>query len=135
MARPVSPRKIHERCELEGFFPVGKVCGTLEPVVLPMDEWEALRLSDSEGLYQEEASSKMGVSRATFSRILQRGRSSLMKALLEGRRLYIGAGPVVVEEERDNSCPVHGGSKRRGRKCRCRGTGYDLRDEAEKEKG
>ena len=37
---------------------------------MTLDEFEALRLSDLDGLYHEQAASKMNVSRATFSRIV-----------------------------------------------------------------
>jgi Predicted DNA-binding proteins len=36
---------------------------------MTLDEFESLRLADLEGLYQEEASARMKVSRSTFSRI------------------------------------------------------------------
>lgn len=59
----------------------------LEEVFLLMDEVEALRLADLEGLYHEAASRKMGVSRATFGRILKQAKRKVAEALLKGKAL------------------------------------------------
>jgi len=61
----------------------------LEEVFLLMDEVEALRLADLEGLYHEDASRKMGVSRATFGRILKQAKRKVAEALLKGKALKI----------------------------------------------
>jgi predicted DNA-binding protein (UPF0251 family) len=50
---------------------------------------EALRLVDLEGLSQEEAGEKMGVSRGTVWRLLQSARKKTAQALTEGRPLFI----------------------------------------------
>jgi hypothetical protein len=60
-----------------------------EPVVLDGAELEALRLVDLEGLSQEEAGVKMGVSRGTIWRLLQEARRKTAAALSEGRRIDI----------------------------------------------
>jgi len=64
-----------------------------------LDELEALRLADLEGLYQEQAAEKMGVSRPTFARILESARKKVAEALVKGKGLVIGGGPVKVEPE------------------------------------
>ncbi len=84
------------------------------------DELEALRLADLEGLYQETAAARMGVSRPTFARILARARKAVAKALIEERFLVISDGPVVATTDEPFPCPVHGGGGRRGHGCRCR---------------
>lgn len=61
----------------------------LEEVCLEMDELEALRLADSEGLYHEEAAGKMNVSRATFGRILDSARHKVADAIVKGNALKI----------------------------------------------
>jgi hypothetical protein len=88
-------------------------------VTLRADELEALRLADIEGLYQEAAAERMGVSRATFARILARARSVVARAIVEEKLLAIGDGPVVTGPSQPLPCPVHGGGRRRGRGCRC----------------
>jgi predicted DNA-binding protein (UPF0251 family) len=85
-----------------------------------LDELEALRLADVEGLYQEAAARRMGVSRPTFARILARARASAARALVEQKVLVIGDGPVITGHDEPLPCPIHGGERRSGRGCRCR---------------
>jgi predicted DNA-binding protein (UPF0251 family) len=98
---------------------MGRPVGGLDVEVLRADELEALRLADLEGLYQEAAAERMGVSRPTFSRILSRARSTVARAIVEERVLVLGEGPVVEGHDVPLPCPVHGGERRRGRGCRC----------------
>ena len=64
----------------------------LQEVYLPEDGFEALRLSDVEGLQQEEASHRMGVSRQTYGRILSNARRVVARAVVEGLALRIDGG-------------------------------------------
>ena len=91
----------------------------LEIIYLQLDELEALRLADREGLYHEEAADRMGVSRITFGRILQKAHAKVAEALLDGKAIIIGEGPVQVGTGVEGRCPIHGGLRRRGRGCRC----------------
>ena len=59
------------------------------PVMLEPAELEAMRLVDLEGLSQEEAGERMGVSRGTVWRLLQSARQKVTAALVEGRPLTI----------------------------------------------
>jgi uncharacterized protein len=68
----------------------------LREVVLALDELEALRLVDFEALSQEDAGEKMGVSRGTVGRLLERGRKTVVDALLHGMALRIEGGPVTA---------------------------------------
>jgi predicted DNA-binding protein (UPF0251 family) len=63
--------------------------GNLEPIFIEMAELEAFRLVDLEGLSQEEAGRKMGVSRGTIWRLVQNARRKTAQALSEGRPLSI----------------------------------------------
>lgn len=74
--------------------------GELEERVLALDELEALRLVDLESLSQEEAGDAMGISRGTIGRLLERGRRTVVDALLHGHALRIEGGPVVTERPR-----------------------------------
>jgi len=92
----------------------------LEQVNLTLDGLEALRLADLEGLYQEEAAQRMGVSRATFARVLATARKTVAEALVHGKAVEISGGTVDRTAKGRWPCPVHGGRRRRGRGCRCR---------------
>ena len=76
----------------------------LEEVALSLDELEALRLADLEGLYQDEAAERMGVSRPTFARIVETSRRKVAEALVHGRALRIAGGPVAFVGQRRFRC-------------------------------
>ena len=63
--------------------------GNPEPIYIEPAEVEALRLVDLEGLSQEEAGERMGVSRGTVWRFLQSARKKTAQALTEGRPLFM----------------------------------------------
>jgi len=60
-----------------------------ELIFIEPAELEALRLVDLEGLSQEEAGERMGVSRGTIWRLIQSARRKTAQALSEGRPLRI----------------------------------------------
>lgn len=87
-----------------------KPCGVrgqgLDTVELRADELEALRLTDHEGLYQEECAQRMGVSRTTLSRMLTEARRKVADALLHGKRLLIASEPsAAVTAEAEGPAP------------------------------
>ena len=59
------------------------------PIFMTYEEFEALRLVDYEGLTQEEAGERMGVSRGTVWRALSSARKKVAQMLVEGRELII----------------------------------------------
>jgi len=61
------------------------------PIHMEPAELEVLRLVDLEGLSQEEAGAKMGISRGTIWRLLQNARKKTAQALTEGRPIYISS--------------------------------------------
>ena len=73
MPRPRKPRFVSGYPTLTAFIPEGvPVTGEL---VLSVEELEAIRLSDFEGLDQEAAANLVEVSRQTYGRILARART------------------------------------------------------------
>jgi predicted DNA-binding protein (UPF0251 family) len=62
-----------------------------EPINIEPAELEALRLVDFEGLSQEEAGERMGVSRGTVWRLVQSARKKTVQALSEGRPISVAA--------------------------------------------
>ena len=86
--RPPKPVRIGVTPPVNVFSPVGPPTN-VEPVYLEPAELEALRLVDQEGLSQEEAGERMGISRGTIWRLLQTARKKLAQALTEGRPIQI----------------------------------------------
>jgi predicted DNA-binding protein (UPF0251 family) len=74
------------------FKPAGTPMRELEEVQLTMEEAEAIRLKDLEGLEQEPAAEKMNVSRPTFQRVLASARQKVADALLNGKGIRITGG-------------------------------------------
>jgi len=62
----------------------------LTVVRLGLDELEAMRLCDTEGMDQQAAGENMGISRGTIQRLLSRGRKKVVNALLSSEALLIG---------------------------------------------
>jgi len=86
------PRPKKQRhCQLKlcghAFKPTGRPLRDLRPIILQRDELEVLRLCDLEGLFQEQAGERMGVSRGTVQRILTNARRKVTEALLVGAAL------------------------------------------------
>ncbi len=138
MPRPHRLRRVAVEPPIRGFKPLLRSLQELETVTLGLDELEALRWADLEGLYQEEAAARMDISRATFARLVSRGRAKVADTLINGKALLIGEGPVAPSGTAADadSCPVHGGPRRRGRRCRCRrGEGRTTNPSAEASKG
>ena len=94
MSRPLSPRRIACRPDATYFKPAGIPLRVLEEVTLTLDEFEALRLADLEGLYQEQAAEQMQVSRQTFGRIAESAHQKVADALVHGKALRVDGGPV-----------------------------------------
>ena len=62
MARPEKLRRVGCVAGERAFKPIGRPVSSLEIQELRLDELEAIRLADLEGLYQEAAAERMGVS-------------------------------------------------------------------------
>ena len=78
------------------FKPAGVPMRQLETVELAIDELEAMRLVDHEGLSHEEAAHYLGVSRQTAGRVVESARRKVAEALLGGKALAIGGGAYRV---------------------------------------
>lgn len=91
---------------MEGFKPFGVPMRDLESIVMPFEEYEALRLADYEDLTQEEAAKKMDISRPTFTRLYDKARKNVARAFVEGKAILISGGTFVSEEYwyRCNAC-------------------------------
>jgi uncharacterized protein len=89
MSRPKKCRCVEATPNAIYFKPRGIPLVQLEEMTLEIDEVEAIRLADYEGLYHEEAAVKMGVSRTTFGRIVGNARRKIAEVLVKGMALRI----------------------------------------------
>lgn len=104
MPRPKCCRRVGRLPVCPVFKPAGVPASSLREVSLTVDEFEALRLADYEGLYQEQAAGQMGVSRQTFGRIVEAARKKVAQALVEGCALRIEGGEIEMAEIRAFEC-------------------------------
>ena len=96
MPRIKSLRTIHELPPIKGFRPLWMRTNYRQAIVLRLEEYEALRQIDYEGLIHEEVAEKMNVSRPTVTRIYEQARKKIAKALVEGRTILIEGGDVKL---------------------------------------
>lgn len=66
-------------------------------VVIGLEEMEAIRLKDVEGLEQAQCAKSMGLSRSTFQRLLQSARNKIATALVNGMTILIEGGNYQVK--------------------------------------
>ena len=102
MPRPPKKRTICLELKTAYFKPLGITPEELSEIVLEVDELEAVRLADLNGEYQEEAAAAMGISRPTFSNIINRAHAKIAEALIRGKALRI-------------NCPRFAGNKGQGK--------------------
>ena len=110
MGRPCRGRWVGCNPRVTFFKPAGVPAARLEVISVPLDELEAMRLVDADGLDQIDAAEKMQVSRSTVGRLLEEGRAKIVRGLVEGKALMIeqGKAPVYLynddesEESKDN---------------------------------
>jgi len=77
------------------FVPIGKWKPRGE-ISLPVEGYEAIRLADYLGLHQNSAAREMGISRATFGRILKEARKTVAEAIMSGETLKVRGGSYIV---------------------------------------
>lgn len=92
MPRPRMLRFIRGMPRVNYFKPAGIPLRALGEIVLTVDEFEAVRLRDLEGLTQTEAAKRMRISQPTFQRIYDSARKKIAQALVEGKALRIEGG-------------------------------------------
>jgi len=81
------PVTIPNPSKIQNFIP--KPATTGSTIIIEPAELEALRLVDLEGLSQEQAGTKMGISRGTIWRLVKSARKKVVQALTEGRPLTV----------------------------------------------
>jgi predicted DNA-binding protein (UPF0251 family) len=92
MPRPRILRRVWFEPGVTYYKPSGVRMIHLEEVVLTMDEFEAVRLKDYEGLDQKEAAKKMNISQPTFQRVYESARKKIADAIVNGKAIRIEGG-------------------------------------------
>jgi len=117
MPRPKRPRHIISRPIASEFKPAG--VNSTEEIMLSLEEFEAIRLIDYEGMDQSQVAEVMNVSRQTVGRILKVGRYKLSKSIVEALRLKVSGGCYKIHKNGADPA-LKGRHKVKGRK----GCGY-----------
>jgi len=76
----------------------------LDEISLTMDEFEALRLADLEGLYHESAAQEMKVSRQTFGNIIASARKKMADCIVNTKAIKIEGGNYTMYSMRTFVC-------------------------------
>lgn len=101
MPRPHKCRRISSNPEVVFFKPAGLRINELDEISLTLDEYEAIRLADYEGLYQEIAAEKMNISRQTFGNIINSAHQKIADFLLNAKVLAIKGGVIEILNEKN----------------------------------
>jgi len=102
--RPPKCRRVEFEPEFTYFKPAGIPKHQLQELILNIEEIEAIRLKDREGLEQADCAVKMQVSRPTFQRILMSARNKLAQAIIEGKAIKIEGGNFCIPEKKHFIC-------------------------------
>ncbi len=92
MPRPPKWRCVSFMPQITYFKPAGIPLALLKEVCLSVEEAEAIRLRDLEGLEQEECAQRMHISRPTFHRVLESARKKVAESLINGKAIRICGG-------------------------------------------
>jgi len=96
MVRPRLCRRVRFNPNVTYFKPRGILLRKLEETILNVDEFEAVRLKDLEGLEQEECAKKMDISQPTFHRLVLSARKKISDAIVNGKAIKIEGGTYKV---------------------------------------
>lgn len=106
MPRPRRARWVDFQPNITYFKPAGIRLVDLEETILSVDEFEAVRLKDLEGLEQEECAKRMNISQPTFHRLVTTARKKIADSLVKGKAIKIEGGNFEMAPPR--------GRRRRG---------------------
>jgi predicted DNA-binding protein (UPF0251 family) len=111
------------------FKPAGVRMTQLNETILTVDEFEAIRLKDFEGIDQEKAADKMKISQPTFHRLILSARKKIADAIVNGKAIKIEGGNYKMAQPRGMS---RGAGRGQGRgfggpasTCKCTKCGYE----------
>lgn len=99
MSRPFKCRRVYGNPTSDYFKPRGIPVSVLKEINLTIDEFEAIRLADLEGLYQEDAAKKMDISRQTFGNVIESARKKIADSIINAKALKIEGGVYIIGKE------------------------------------
>ncbi len=82
------------------FKPAGIPSRLLKKITLSVDEYEAVRLADYEGQEHARAAESMAISRPTFTRLVEKARNKIARALVDGMELVVEGGNIEFANTR-----------------------------------
>lgn len=100
MPRPRLCRRVGFHPNVTYFKPSGVRMIHLEESILTVDEFEAIRLKDLDGLDQEECAKKMNISQPTFHRLVLSARRKIADAIVNGKSIKIEGGNFKMVQRR-----------------------------------
>ena len=74
-------------------------CENTEPILLTLDEYEAIRLVDLEQQTHEQCAAQMDISRSTVQEIYESARRKIAACLVHGKPLHITGGKTTASAE------------------------------------
>ena len=98
MSRPKIDRSVACPPRFSSYKPTGVGRARLDAIILSIDEYEAIKLANYDGLGQEEASAKMKISRPTFTRLLGSAQKKIADFIVNGKELKIEGGQIHFRE-------------------------------------
>ena len=104
MPRPCKRRRVCAMPDCRRFGPVGTPAGNEQAIAMTVDEYEAIRLIDLEGLTQEGCAERMNVARTTAQAIYNSARAKLAECLVNSRELRIEGGEYVICDNDMEAC-------------------------------
>ena len=118
MARPRKRRRV---CGLPNYRTFGPMdeSPSEDVIILSVEEYEAFRLIDLEGLEQVECAERMEVARSTVQRMYSKAKQKVADCIVNGKVLRIEGGDYVVcklDPENCTPCNRVGHRHRRGRR-------------------
>lgn len=93
MSRPRKRRFCRRYSADRVYKPQGIPLRDIDTIEVSLDQFEALRLCDVEGLDQQQAGEKMGISRGTVQRLLYSARSSIVGGIIKNNAIIINLKP------------------------------------------
>ncbi|HKL74380.1 MAG TPA: DUF134 domain-containing protein [Clostridia bacterium] len=102
MSRPKKWRKVCGLPEVNRYGPLNGYVNDF--IIMPIDEYETVRLIDFEGFTQEECAENMNIARTTVQAIYQDARKKIADSLVNGKALIIEGGEYKLCDGRGGQC-------------------------------